>query len=77
MKYYFMRWFMRSRILGKDDGPLIEEEYFAVLVANIYISEKGKSFKDLRYRYNAFSRSMMKQKLSRSFTCFNTTRRQK
>lgn len=47
-----------GRILGNNDGPLKEEEYFAVLVANIYISEKGKSFKDLRYQYEALSRSM-------------------
>lgn len=47
-----------ARLLGKDDGALDEEEFFAVLVANIYISEKGKSFGDLRYRYDALSRSM-------------------
>jgi hypothetical protein len=47
-----------GRILGGDDGPLTEEEFFAVLVANIYISEKGKSHKDLRYRYEALSRGM-------------------
>jgi hypothetical protein len=46
------------RILGNDDGPLKEEEFFAVLVANIYISEKGKSFEHLRYRYEALSRHM-------------------
>jgi hypothetical protein len=47
-----------ARLLGNDDGAVKEEEFFAVLVANIYISEKGKSFKELRYRYDAFSRPM-------------------
>jgi hypothetical protein len=47
-----------GRFLSKQDGPDKEEEYFAVLVANIYISEKGKSFKDLRYHYELSSRSM-------------------
>jgi hypothetical protein len=47
-----------ARILGNDDGPQNEEEFFAVLVANIYISEKGKSYSDLRYHYDALSRPM-------------------
>jgi hypothetical protein len=45
-----------ARIVGFDDGPLDEEEFFSVLITNIYISEKGKSYNDLRYRYSAFSR---------------------
>jgi hypothetical protein len=45
-----------ARIVGFDDGPLDEEEFFAVLITNIYMSEKGKSYTDLRYRYSAFSR---------------------
>ena len=49
-----------ARILGNHDGPLAEEEFFAVLVANIYISEKGKSFDSLRYHYEALSRPMTK-----------------
>jgi hypothetical protein len=47
-----------SRLIGNDFGPRNEEEFFAVLVTNIYMSEKGKRFSELRYRYDARSRGL-------------------
>ena len=61
-----------GRLLGNDDGPLKEEEFFAVLVANIYISEKGKSFKDLRYHYEALSRGMKEEEAEPGVFLFQT-----
>lgn len=52
-----------GRFLSNEDGPTKEEEYFAVLIANIYISEKGKSNKDLRYRYELFSRGLTEEEV--------------
>jgi outer membrane protein OmpA-like peptidoglycan-associated protein len=37
-----------GRILGNDDGPLDQEEFFAILVTDIYVSEKGKPSNFLR-----------------------------
>jgi len=47
-----------GRLLGHDDGSDDEEEYFAILIANIYISEKGKSFSSLRRTHDAMSISL-------------------